>query len=263
MTYTKKTKIVATIGPASEEEKVLRKMFENGLNVCRLNFSHGSHSEHKRRIDTIKKVREEMGIPVGMMLDTKGPEIRIGTFEDKKAEIRKGQKFTLTTREIVGNETICSVSYKDICSDVAEGDSILIDDGLVSLIVENVTEDSIECIAQNSGEISDRKGVNIPGVKINLPAVTQKDEQDIIFGIENGVDFIAASFIRKAQDVIDIRRVLEKNSGEHISVISKIENSEGVENAAEILKVSDGLMVARGDLGVEIPPEEVPLVQKA
>ncbi|KDR94886.1 pyruvate kinase [Peptoclostridium litorale DSM 5388] len=262
MSHRKKTKIVSTIGPASENDDTLRQMFSKGVNVCRLNFSHGTHEEHRGRMETIKRVRNEMKLPVAIMLDTKGPEIRVGKFKNGKVLLAQGQKFTLTTKDILGDESICSVSYNEISKDVSVGDTVLIDDGLVSLIVEEKSQYELLCTVQNGGEVSDRKGVNIPGARINLPAVTQKDREDIIFGIENGIDFVAASFIRKAEDVLDIRRVLEENGGNDISVISKIENAEGVENADEILQVSDGLMVARGDLGVEILPEEVPLVQK-
>ncbi|MZQ74656.1 MAG: pyruvate kinase [Peptoclostridium sp.] len=258
----KKTKIVATIGPASEEESVLEKLIESGLDVCRLNFSHGSHKEHKTRIETIKRIRTKLDIPVAIMLDTKGPEIRTGKFKNGRARLEQNSRFVITTYEVLGDETMCSVSYEGITRDVSVGDRILIDDGNIALVVEQVHNDSLTCIVENPGEISDRKGVNIPGAKINLPAVTQKDVEDVIFGIENGIDFIAASFTRKAADVLDIRRVLEQNGGESVKIIAKIENAEGVANADEIMKVADGLMVARGDLGVEIPAEEVPLVQK-
>lgn len=233
------------------------------MNVCRLNFSHGSHEEHKKRIDTIKKVRDELNLPIGIMLDTKGPEIRLGNFAEGIIELQQDDIFTLTTRDILGDKTIVNVSYSGLAQDVKEGDKILIDDGLVELqVLEIIDGTDIKCVALNGGTLKNHKGVNIPNVKINLPAVTKKDIEDIIFGIENEVDFIAASFVRKAADVTEIRRVLEENNGHFIDIISKIENQEGVDNIDEILLVSDGIMVARGDLGVEIQTEEIPLVQK-
>lgn len=259
----KKTKIVCTIGPASESESVLRELFLNGLNVCRLNFSHGSHEEHKKRIDNIKKVREELGMPIGIMLDTKGPEIRLGDFKDGTIEIIEGDIFTLTTRDILGDKDIVSISYSGLPNDVEKDGRILIDDGLVELkVLEIVDGTDIKCIALNNGTLKNHKGVNVPNVKINLPAITKKDVDDILFGIENGIDFIAASFVRKASDVLEIRRILEENNADFIEIISKIENQEGVDNIDEILAASDGIMVARGDLGVEIQTEEMPLVQK-
>jgi pyruvate kinase len=259
----KKTKIVCTIGPSSEKEEVLRELFLKGLNVCRLNFSHGSHEEHKRRIDTIKKVREELELPIGIMLDTKGPEIRLGNFKEGIIELAEGDIFTLTTREILGDKDIVSVSYKGLPGDVKKDNTILIDDGLVEVkVLEILNDTDVKCIVLNGGTLKDHKGVNIPNVSINLPAITKKDIDDIIFGIENGIDFIAASFVRKASDVLEIRKILEENNGEYIEIISKIENQEGVDNIDEILNASDGIMVARGDLGVEIQTEEIPLVQK-
>jgi pyruvate kinase len=259
----KKTKIVCTIGPASESEKVLKELFLNGLNVCRLNFSHGSHGEHKQRIDNIKKVREELKMPIGIMLDTKGPEIRLGDFKDGTIEIEEGDIFTLTTKDILGDKSIVSVSYEGLPNDIGKESRILIDDGLVEFkVLEVIDGTDIKCIAMNNGTLKNHKGVNVPGVKINLPAVTKKDIDDILFGIENGIDFIAASFVRKAADVLEIRKILEENNVNTIEIISKIENQEGVDNIDEILAVSDGIMVARGDLGVEIQTEVMPLVQK-
>ena len=258
----KKTKIVATIGPASESEEMLKKLIAQGVNVCRLNFSHGSHEEHQVRIDAIKKVREEMNAPVAIMLDTKGPEIRLGRFRDGVIEIKQGQEFTLTTRELDGDSTIVSVSYKDMPSDVSVGGIVLIDDGLVEFKVTDITDTDIKMIALNEGTLKNNKGVNVPNVSINLPALTEKDIGDILFGIKNEVDFIAASFVRKASDVNDIRRILEENGGLDIDIISKIENQQGLDNIDEIINVSDGIMVARGDLGVEVPTEEIPLIQK-
>ena len=259
----KKTKIVATIGPASESEEILKQLFQNGLNVCRLNFSHGTHEEHKNRIDTIKKVRKELNLPIAIMLDTKGPEIRLGDFKEGTIELEEGDLFTLTTRDILGDKSIVNISYEGLPQDVKEGNIILIDDGLVELkVLEIIDNTEIKCVALNSGTLKNHKGVNVPNVEINLPAITQKDIDDILFGIENGVDFIAPSFIRKADDVTEIRRILEENNGHNIDIISKIENQQGVDNIEEILAASDGIMVARGDLGVEIETEIMPLVQK-
>lgn len=259
----KKTKIVCTIGPASEREEVLRELFLRGLNVARLNFSHGNHEEHKKRIDTIKKLRDELELPIGIMLDTKGPEIRLGNFSVEEIKLEDRDSFTLTTRDIVGDNTIVSVSYEGLGRDVEKGDRILIDDGLVELEVrEIINKTDIHCTVLNGGTLKDHKGVNVPNVVINLPPITKKDIEDIKFGIENDIDFIAASFIRKAADVLEIRKILEENNGDHIEIISKIENQEGVDNIDEIIAVSDGIMVARGDLGVEILTEEIPLIQK-
>ena len=258
----KKTKIVCTLGPASENEETLRELIKNGLNVCRLNFSHGSHEEHKGRMDLVKKLREELNMPTAILLDTKGPEIRTGKFDVPEVFLEEGQTFTITMKDVMGNKEICTVSYKGLANDVKPGDTILIDDGLVGLTVKEVNNDDIVCEVQNSGIVKNHKGVNVPGVKVNLPAITEKDRSDIEFGIEQGIDFIAASFVRKVSDVLAIREILEENNAEHIKIISKIENQEGVENLDEIIEVSDGIMVARGDLGVEIPTEEIPVVQK-
>ncbi|MCC5910207.1 MAG: pyruvate kinase [Clostridiaceae bacterium] len=259
----KRTKIVCTLGPASDKKEVLKQLVQSGLNVARLNFSHGDHEEQGARIRTIKEVREELNVPVAILLDTKGPEIRTGKFKDPEVNLEEGQIFTITTREVMGDSTICSVSYDGLAKDIKVGDTILIDDGLVGLKVEKISnETDIECTVENAGVIKNHKGVNVPGVKINLPAITPKDEGDIKFGINMDIDFIAASFVRKAEDVLAIRKILEENNAEHIQIISKIENQEGVDNLDEIIEVSDGIMVARGDLGVEIPAEEIPLAQK-
>ncbi|SNS90162.1 pyruvate kinase [Anaerovirgula multivorans] len=259
----KKTKIVCTLGPASEQREVFKQLVENGLNVARMNFSHGNHEEHGKRIETVKSVREELNVPIAILLDTKGPEIRTGKFKDPEVLLKEGQKFTITTREVLGDDTICNVSYTELAEDVKEGDQILIDDGLVGLTVQKITNGTdIECIVENAGIVKNHKGVNVPGVKINLPAITEKDRGDIEFGIKMDIDFIAASFVRKAEDVLAIRKILEENNAVNIQIISKIENQEGVDNLDEIIEVSDGIMVARGDLGVEIPTEEIPLVQK-
>ncbi|QSX07139.1 pyruvate kinase [Sedimentibacter sp. zth1] len=258
----RKTKIVCTIGPASEKEEVFKQLVLAGLNVARLNFSHGTHDEHALRINTIKKVREQLDKPVAIMLDTKGPEIRTRDFENGSIEVETGQDFILTTRDILGNKNICSVTYENFAKELNVDERVLIDDGLIALVVkEKINDTDVKCEVLNSGVIKNKKGVNVPDTKIMLPALTQKDIDDIIFGIEQDVDFIAASFIRKASDVLSIRKILEDNNAEYIQIISKIENREGVQNINEILNASDGIMVARGDLGVEIPLEEVPLVQ--
>lgn len=258
----KKTKIVCTIGPSSDSYEVLKALVNEGMNVARLNFSHGTHPEHKKRIDTIKKLRDDLDEPIAIMLDTKGPEIRIKTFKDGMIRIEQGQDFTLTSEDLEGDETRVSVTYKDIAKDLKADDRVLIDDGLVEFTVISVDENNVYMRAVNSGELSDRKGVNLPSVKVNLPTLTEKDIEDLIFGIENDVDFIAASFIRSAKDVLEIRKILESNGGDDIKIISKIENLEGVQNIDEIIDASDGIMVARGDMGVELDEEDIPLVQK-
>ena len=259
---TKRTKIVCTLGPASEKEETLKALIQNGLNVCRMNFSHGSHEEHKVRMDLVKKVREELGQPTAILLDTKGPEIRTGQFDAPEVLLEEGQTFTITMKDVMGSKEMCTVSYKGLAEDVEPGNTILIDDGLVGLTVKEVNNDDIVCVVENSGIVKNHKGVNVPGVKVNLPAITEKDRSDIEFGIEQGIDFIAASFVRKVSDVLAIREILEENNATDIKIISKIENQEGVDNLDEIIAVSDGIMVARGDLGVEIPTEEIPIVQK-
>lgn len=257
----RKTKIICTIGPASESLTLLKELLQNGMNVARLNFSHGTHEEHKRRIALIRQAARETTIPVAIMLDTRGPEIRIGVFEKGKAVLNEGDRFVLSTGEIMGNKERVSVNYKGLPRDVSPGMEILLDDGLISLEVVAVEDTEITCSVKNGGEISDRKKVSVPGADINLPGLTPKDIDDITMGVQEEVDFLAASFIRSAADVLNIRKVLE-NMGADISIISKIENRQGVDNIDEIIKVSDGIMVARGDLGVEIPAEEVPVVQK-
>lgn len=258
----RRTKIVCTVGPATESEEMLVQLINAGMNVARLNFSHGDHEEHKKRIDAIKKVRQRLQKPVAIMLDTKGPEVRLGTFKGGAAEIKSGDQFTLTIESIEGDNTRCSITYKELPKEVSSGTKILIADGLIELKVVDKTETEVICQVVNGGALSDRKNVNIPGATSKLPAITQKDISDLIFGVQNEIDFVAASFIRKASDVLEIRKILEENNGSFINIISKIENQEGVDNIDEILKVSDGLMVARGDLGVELPAEEIPLTQK-
>ncbi|MFD0870169.1 pyruvate kinase [Chlamydia abortus] len=258
----RKAKIVCTIGPASEAPEMLGKLMQAGMNVARLNFSHGDFEEHGARIRNIREVSKRLNKNVALLLDTKGPEIRIGKLAEEPIELVQNERIVLTTEEILGDKHRISVTYKDLPSDVSIGSTILIDDGLVGLEVVGIRGTEIECVIVNGGQIKSKKGVNVPGVSTSLPGITEKDANDIVFGIEQGVDFIAASFVRKASDVMEIRELLEKHNASHIQIISKIENREGVENLDEILEVSDGLMVARGDLGVEIPAEEVPLVQK-
>lgn len=258
----KKTKIVATLGPASDDISVIKSLLKAGMNVARLNFSHGTHEEHLNRIKNIRKASSETNIPVAIMLDTKGPEIRIGKFENGSIRLESGDIFCLTTKDVIGNKAYVNVSYKDILTDVKVGTRILIDDGLLEFSVIGINKTDVVMRSINGGVLSDRKGVNIPDVMINLPAITESDKSDILFGIENDVDYIAASFIRKREDVLEIRKILEENGGHDISIISKIENREGVTNMDEILQISDGIMIARGDLGVEILPEEIPHVQK-
>ncbi len=259
----KKTKLVCTLGPASDSKEILTKMIQGGLNVARLNFSHGSHEEHAGRIQRIKEVRKELNIPVALMLDTKGPEIRTGDLKEGKVTLETGKKIVLTSEQIEGDADRVSVSYEGLPDDLSVGNKILIDDGLIELNVDRIDGTEIYCSIDNGGVLGSKKSVNIPNVEINLPGLTPKDESDLIFGIKQKVDFVAASFVRKPQDVIAIRKVLENNGGGNIQIISKIENREGVEKIDRILAVSDGIMVARGDLGVEIPAEEVPLVQKS
>lgn len=257
----RRTKIVCTIGPASESVEILCQLIKEGMNIARLNFSHGSHEEHAQRIKNIREASRITGRSVAIMLDTKGPEIRTGLVENGKITLQTGEKITLTTEEVLGTKERISINYPGLPQDVKPEDTILLDDGLIALKVLEIKETEIFCEILNGGELSNRKGVNVPNVDINLPSITDKDIADIKFGIEQQVDFIAASFVRSAQDVLAIRKILEDNRSD-IYIISKIENHQGVLNIDEILEVSDGLMVARGDLGVEIPAEEVPLLQK-
>ena len=260
----KKTKIVCTIGPASETPEMLESLIKAGMNVARLNFSHGDHEEHAVRIRRIREASKKTGKIVGIMLDTKGPEIRTHKMENDAIELVTGQKIAISMKEVVGTPEMFSITYDRLIEDVHEGSIILLDDGLIELRVDSidVANNLIYTNVENAGTLKSKKGVNVPGVSVQLPGITEKDAKDILFGIEQNVDFIAASFIRRASDVMEIRELLENNDGSHIQIIPKIENQEGVDNIDEILMVSDGLMVARGDLGVEIPAEEVPLVQK-
>ena len=257
----RKTKIVCTLGPATDSDGVLREMLESGMNVARFNFSHGSHEEHKRRLDALKALREELGLPVAAMLDTKGPEVRLRSFADGAVALKTGGEFTLTTRDVAGDERICSVTYADLPGDVKPGNTILLDDGLVRLTVLETTSTDIRCRVENDGVMKNNKGVNVPGIRLSMPYMSQRDREDILFGVEQGFDFIAASFVRTAADVRDIRRLLDE-AGSSIQIIAKIENQEGVSNLSEILSVADGIMVARGDMGVEIDFTEIPIIQK-
>lgn len=258
----RKTKIICTLGPASESEEVIRELILAGMNVARLNFSHGTHEEQRGKLERVKKVREELGLPVALLLDTKGPEIRTGEFEKGKVELKKGQTFVLTTEDVLGNEGKVSITYKNLVKDVQEGDSILIDDGLIGLKVVKVTEKEIICSVENGGTVSNKKGINVPGVELKMPFISKKDKDDILFAVKEGFDYIAASFTRTADDILEIRRILEENNCNFIKIIAKVENDQGIKNVDEILRVADGVMIARGDMGVEIPLEEVPSIQK-
>ena len=259
----RKTKIVCTIGPASSDEAMLRRMVENGMNVARLNFSHGSYDNFHTLIEKIKKIRKEMEVPLAILLDTKGPEIRLGTFKDHKpVELKEGQKFTLTSKTVEGDDTIATVQVPTLWKSLRPGNRVLIDDGLVELTVDEIVGEDIVTTVRVGGPVSDHKGVNVPYVKVEMPFLSEKDKEDLRFGIREDVDFVAASFVRCAEDVQDLRRFLNDNDGEFIRIISKIENAEGVENFDSILALSDGIMVARGDMGVEIEFERIPGLQK-
>ena len=257
----RKTKIVCTLGPATEREGVLREMMRAGMNVARFNFSHGSHEEHGKRLEELKALRAELNLPVAALLDTRGPEIRLKTFENGRVQMRTGAEFTLTTEDIVGDETRCAITYGDLPGDVAAGDTILLDDGLVRLTVLETTATDIRCRVENDGIMKDRKGVNVPNVRLSMPYMSQRDREDILFGVEQGFDYIAASFVRTADDIREIRRLLEQAESD-IQIIAKIENQEGVTNLPDILAAADGIMVARGDMGVEIDFTEIPIIQK-
>ena len=258
----RKTKIICTLGPSTDKDGILRALVANGMNVARFNFSHGSHEEHKGRLDNLKAIRAELGKPVAALLDTKGPEIRLKEFKNGVEMLEAGQKFTLTTREVEGTKEICSITYKDLPQDVAEGGTIMLDDGLIKLRILSVSDTDIVCEVLNNGKIKTKKGVNVPGVHLSMPYLSQKDREDIIFGVEQGFDFIAASFVRCAQDVYDIRNLLNEYDSK-IRIIAKIENREGVDNIDSILAAADAVMVARGDLGVEIDFTELPGIQKS
>ena len=258
----RKTKIVCTLGPSTDDEQVMRQLMFAGMDVARFNFSHASHAEHKERFDRLVRLRDELDLPVAALLDTKGPEIRLCKFKDGSAQLKKGQLFVLTTKPVEGTPECVSITYEGLPNDVREGSVILIDDGLVEMSVTEVRPGEIVCRVHNDGVVSDNKGVNVPNADLSMPYISQKDRQDIIFAIENDFDFIAASFTRSAADILDIRKIFEEYHHNSIQIIAKIENMQGVQNIDEIIKVADGIMVARGDMGVEIPLEEVPVLQK-
>ena len=258
----RKTKIICTMGPAVDNEEMLRALMLTGMDAARFNFSHGTHESHLATLNKVRRIRDELGAAVATILDTKGPEIRIKTFENSPVTLREGDKFTLTTRDVPGDAGIVSVTYADLHKELESGCRVLIDDGLIELTVDGIQGQDIACTVRSGGTLSNNKSINIPGVSIHLPSLTEKDRDDLRFAAEQDFDFVAASFVRKASDVEDIRACLRECGGEHIRIISKIENREGVDNLEEIIAASDGLMVARGDLGVEIPAYEVPILQK-
>ncbi len=258
----RKTKIICTMGPSTDKEGILEQLAIEGMDVARFNFSHGDHEEQKGRLDRLKAIRTKINRPIAALLDTKGPEIRIREFAKGKITLTEGQKFTLTADEIQGDEERVSVTYKDLYKDVKPGDSILIDDGLIGLEVEEIEGSDIHCVVINGGVVSNKKGINLPGVNVNMPFISQKDREDILFGIQEEFDFIAASFTRTADDVLEIRKILDENGGRDLNIIAKIENQQGVDNIDSIIEAADGIMIARGDMGVEIPLEDVPVIQK-
>ncbi len=257
----RKTKIICTIGPACEGEERLRELMLAGMNVARFNFSHGSHEEHKIKFERVNKISGELGLPVATLLDTKGPEIRLKTIENGRTELTRGQKFALTTEEVIGNSERVSITYKNLKNDVSVGTTILIDDGLIEMVVDEIDETDIICTVVNGGPISNNKGVNVPGASLSMPYISDVDRSDIMFGCDMGFDYLAASFVRCREDILEVRGIL-KECGSNMKIIAKIENMQGIRNLDEILEASDGIMVARGDMGVEIPMEEVPVVQK-
>ena len=262
MEYFRKTKIICTIGPSSEDEETMRRLMLAGMNVARFNFSHGDHAEQKQKLDRLKKVREEMNLPVAALLDTKGPEIRLRDFKDGKTELKTGQTFTLTTKEVEGTNEIVSITYKNLPKDIEVGTHILIDDGLIEMEVTELSDTDIVCRVDNGGPVSNKKGVNVPNVDLSMDYISPKDYKDIVFAVQEDFDFIAASFVRSAEDVRAIKDILIDHGKHDIQIIAKIENMQGFNNIDEIINVADGIMVARGDLGVEVPMEDVPLMQK-
>lgn len=257
-----KTKIICTLGPATDDPAILSQLIADGMDVARFNFSHGTHEDQKQRLELLKKTRDELGKPVAAIMDTKGPEIRLGLIEGGRAHLKMGDSFTLTTRELVGNAHCASVSYADLPGDVKVGGRVLIDDAKVALSINEVTATDIICTVENDGYIADRKGINVPGARLSMPFISKQDYDDILFAARQGFDYIAASFVRTADDVKEIRMLLSWNGGDDVKIISKIENKQGVDNIDEILQVSDGIMVARGDMGAELPIEDVPVIQK-
>ena len=257
----RKTKIICTIGPASESPDKLEELMKAGMNVARFNFSHGDHEEQRKRFDNVIAIGKKLNLPVATLLDTKGPEIRLKEFANGKEELTKGQLFTLTTNDVLGDNNICSITYKGLVNDVEVGGKILIDDGLIEMKVLRITDTDIECEVINGGKVSNKKGVNVPGANLSMPFISEVDRKDIIFGAQTGFDILACSFVRRASDIIEVRKLVEDNGGK-MTIIAKIENKEGIDNLEEIMEVADGVMVARGDMGVEIPFEEVPVLQK-
>ena len=258
----RKTKIVCTLGPASSDEGILKEMLLGGMNVARVNFSHGDHESHGRTIDLFRKVRDELKIPAAVLLDTKGPEIRTGKFGGDTVTLKNGQMFTLTSRDVLGDNTICSITYAELPKELKKGDHVLIDDGKIRLEVKSISDTDIQCLVINGGEVSNHKGINVPDVFLGMEYMSQRDKEDLLFGIKKNVDFVAASFVRRADDVVLLRNFLDENGGKSIKIISKIENLEGINNFEKILDVSDGIMVARGDMGVEVDFERLPGIQK-
>ena len=257
----RKTKIICTIGPASESPDKLEELMKAGMNVARFNFSHGDHEEQRKRFDNVIAIGKKLNLPVATLLDTKGPEIRLKEFTNGKEELTKGQLFTLTTNDVLGDNNICSITYKGLVNDVEVGGKILIDDGLIEMKVLRITDTDIECEVINGGKVSNKKGVNVPGANLSMPFISEVDRNDIIFGAQTGFDILACSFVRRASDIVEVRKLVEDNGGK-MTIIAKIENKEGIDNLEEIMEVADGVMVARGDMGVEIPFEEVPVLQK-
>lgn len=262
MEQIRKTKIICTMGPSTEKEGVLEKLMLAGMNVARFNFSHGDHEEQLGRLTKLRETRERLGLPVAALLDTKGPEIRLREFAEGKVMLKAGQTFTLTTEEVVGDEKRVSISYKNLPKDVSVGTHILIDDGLIAMTVKEVTDTDIICEVINGGKVSNKKGVNVPNVELSMDYVSPKDYKDIVFAVKEDFDFIAASFVRTAADVKQLRDILHEHGGDQIKIIAKIENNQGIQNIDQIIEAADGIMVARGDMGVEIPIEEVPIIQK-
>ena len=258
----RKTKIICTIGPASEDEEILTKMCLAGMNVARFNFSHGTHEEHHRKIETIKRVREKLGLPIAIMLDTKGPEYRIRTFKDGKIMLKEGEPFTLTVDDVEGDETRVSVNYAGLVNDLKPGDRVLLNNGLLSLVVDGIEGHDIHCTVTDGGELSNRKSMSFPNKVLNQVYLSEQDKQDMLFGIEHDVDYIACSFVSVRQDLIDVHNFLNANGGGHISLIAKIENQSGIDNIEDICEECEGIMIGRGDMGVEIPYEELPAIQK-
>ena len=258
----RKTKIVCTLGPATDNNDILRQMLLSGMNVARLNFSHGDYESHQERVNSFKKIRAELSMPAALLLDTKGPEVRIKTFKNKKVELFKGQKFTLSTNDVEGTDEIVSITYKKLPFDITVGTKVLLDDGNIAMIVTEINGPDIICEVKDGGILSDRKSMNLPGIELYMPYMDEADKNDVLFGIKNDFDYIAASFVRRASDVNTLRKFLDENGGNNIEIIAKIENRDGVDNIDEIIEASNGIMVARGDMGVEIDFEELPIIQK-